>query len=130
MHCSLFTVAEFRGLQRLLSFLFHGDREKILSSDRLEKTVHRILGASRSCTLDDLQVAIGQSIYVNVALFDLQLGGPQNRSLVMCRYNTRGVLTNIVTGLQNIRRVLPSFIRDDASCVSGREEGKYTENCK
>lgn len=45
----------------------------------------------------------------------------QNRSLVMCRYNKRGVLTNTVTGLENIRRALPVFIRHDASCFN--EEG-------
>ena len=42
----------------------------------------------------------------------------------MCRYNMGGVLTDVVTGLQNIRRVLPSFIRDDVPYVYGHEESR------
>merc|ERR1711934_462832 len=41
---------------------------------------------------------------------EFSFGGPQNRSLVMSRYNKRGVLTNKILGLQNIRRALPVFI--------------------
>ena len=70
------------------------------------------------------------SSYYFIRPYCTKLGGPQNRSLVMCRYNKRGVLTNIVTGLANIRRALPVFIRNDDPSLSGHEGVKCAQNFK
>jgi len=40
------------------------------------------------------------------------VGGPL-QTISMCRYNERGVLTNVVSGLKNIRRALTTFISMD-----------------
>ena len=113
------------------TLLFYRNRAKVFPQEWLSEAIHRIL---RKFSLRSLFIGI-YAFHRFAVLFSfsfsslppLQLGGPQNRSLVMCRYNKRGVLTNIITGLQNIRRALPSFIKMDSQhpCVPRSTAGAY-----
>ena len=67
-------MVEFPRLQRDFSFLFHGNWEEVLSWDRIEKTIHRILGAFCFCSLCVCKLQ-SDNLFIFMLLYSPSLAG-------------------------------------------------------